>query len=305
MIDKSTILSSYRPCWGDLCLPADIQSVVRELGSQSRDGLSRAMIRQVFRPVPRLGFHSAIFKRKRLLGRTSYPTFLDMGPSNPKSLEVQSLQMARTLVAQWNLHFGNLLARPGQVLMTPAHYRLLGAMIVVLLQDISELRLLPVCSRLETDTLGEATRLEVEYGLALIEYMLEVVRGFYNNTVFLEGKTNKTAILFVEFWWWLHRKADYLLRTDLGKRKNYPKIPRSSLVSFRRILRDADDWSGRLLFNHLAYAAMRCTDQGFITLGQVLSSDKIGTRESLQQIAQHKEASLVSRDLRVMHFLKR
>jgi hypothetical protein len=37
---------------------------------------------------------------------------------------------------------------------------------------------------------------------------------------------------------------------------------------------------------------MRCTDQGFITLGQLLSSDRIGTR-SLQQIAQHKEASLV------------
>jgi hypothetical protein len=53
--------------------------------------------------------------------------------------------------------------------MTPAHYRLLDARIVVLLQDISEIPLLPVCSRPETDTLGEATRLEVEYGLALIE----------------------------------------------------------------------------------------------------------------------------------------
>jgi hypothetical protein len=177
--------------------------------------------------------------------------------------------------------------------MTPAQYRLLGARIVVLLRDISELSLVRVCSRPETDTLGEATRLEVEYGLALIEYMLEVARGFYNNTISLEGKTNKTAIVFVEFWWWLHRKADYLLRTDLGKRENYPRVPGSSPVSFRRILRDANDWSGRLLFNHLAYAAMRCTDQGFITLGQLLSSDRIGTRESLQQIAQHKEASLV------------
>jgi hypothetical protein len=85
--------------------------------------------------------------------------------------------------------------------MTPAHYRLLAARIVVLLQDISELLLLPVCSRPEIDTLGEATRLEVEYGLALIEYMLEVARGFYDNTISSEGKTNKTTILFVEFWW--------------------------------------------------------------------------------------------------------
>jgi hypothetical protein len=164
-----------------------------------------------------------------------------MGPNNPKSLELQSLQMARILVAQRDLHFENLLARPRQVLMMPAHYRLLGARIVVLLQDISELPLLPVCSRPETDTLEEATWLEVEYGLALIEYMLEVARGFYNNTISLEVKTNKKAILFIEFWWWLHIKADYLLRTDLGKRENYPRVPGSSLVSFCRILRDAND----------------------------------------------------------------
>jgi hypothetical protein len=82
---------------------------------------------------------------------------------------------------------------------------LFGARIVVLLEEISELPLLPVCSKPETDTLGEATRLKVEYGLALIEYMLEVACGFYNNTISLEGRTNKTAILLVEFWWWLHR----------------------------------------------------------------------------------------------------
>jgi hypothetical protein len=70
--------------------------------------------------------------------------------------------MARISVAQRDLHFGDLLARPGQVLMTPAHYMLFGARIGVLLEDISELPLLPVCSRPETDTLGEATRLEVK-----------------------------------------------------------------------------------------------------------------------------------------------
>jgi hypothetical protein len=159
-------------------IPADIQSIVGELGNQSSGGWVRAVSRQVFRPVPRPGFHSAIFKRKRFLGRTSYPTFLDMGPS--ESLELQSLQTARISVAQRDLHFGNLLTKPGQVLLTPAKYRLLGARIVVLLEEISELPLLPVCSKPETDTLGEATRLEVEYGLALIEYMLEVACGFYN-----------------------------------------------------------------------------------------------------------------------------
>jgi hypothetical protein len=161
----------------------------------------------MFRPVPRPGFHSAVFKRKRLLGRTSYPTFLDMGPSNTEPIELQGLQMARISVANEGKHCGNLLRKPGQVLLTPGQYRVLGARIVVLLKEISELPLLPLFTKTKGEPLGEATRLEVEYGIALITYMLEVARGFYNNTIFLEGRTNKTAILLVDFWWWLHRKA--------------------------------------------------------------------------------------------------
>jgi hypothetical protein len=65
-----------------------------------------------------------------------------------------------------------------------------------------------------------------------------------------------TAILWVEFWWWLHRRADYVLRIDHDKKKCL------TIVSYRKILRDADLWSDRMLFNHLAYAAMRCSDQG-------------------------------------------
>jgi hypothetical protein len=48
-----------------------------------------------------------------------------------------------------------------------------------------------------------------------------------------------------------------------------------------------------MLFNHLAYAAMRCSDQGFVTLDQLLSSVEIRTRASVQQVAQYKEATLV------------
>ena len=32
-----------------------------------------------------------------------------------------------------------------------------------------------------------------------------------------------------------------------------------------------------MLFNHLAYAAMRSSDQGFVTLDQLLSSTELGT----------------------------
>jgi hypothetical protein len=47
---------------------------------------------------------------------------------------------------------------------------------------------------------------------------------FYDNTVSLEGRTNKTATMLVEFWWWLHRKEDYVMRIDHDKRKCFTKI---------------------------------------------------------------------------------
>jgi hypothetical protein len=122
--------------------------------------------------------------------------------------------MTRISVAYGDQYFGNLLKKPGQVLLTPGQYQLLGARIVVFLKEISELPLLPIYTKLEEEPRGGARRLEVEYGMALIQYMLEVARGFYNNTISLEGRTNKTAILLVEFWWWLHRKADYIMKVD-------------------------------------------------------------------------------------------
>jgi hypothetical protein len=98
--------------------------------------------------------------------------------------------------------------------------------------------------------------------------MLEVARGFYNNTISLEGRTNQTATLLVEFWWWLHRKAQYVMRLEPDRKRNCARIPRGSFVSYRKILQNADVWSEKLLFNHLAYAAMRCSDQGYVTLDQ-------------------------------------
>jgi hypothetical protein len=83
------------------------------------------------------------------------------------------------------------------------------------------------------------------------------------------------------------------MRIDHDKKKCFTKIPGGNLVSYRKILRDADLWSDRMLFNHLAYAAMRCSDQGFVTLDQLLSSVEIRTRASVQQVAQYKEAILV------------
>jgi hypothetical protein len=96
------------------------------------------------------------------------------GPSNNESLELQGLQMARISVANKDRHFGNL-RKPGHVLLTPGQYRLLGARIVVLLKEISELPLLPIHAKIEADPLCETTRLELEYGIALFGYMLEPV----------------------------------------------------------------------------------------------------------------------------------
>jgi hypothetical protein len=74
---------------------------------------------------------------------TLYPTFLDMGPSSNESMELQGLRMTRIFVASEKQHFGNLLKKPVQVLLRPGQYPLLGARIVVLLKEISELPLLP------------------------------------------------------------------------------------------------------------------------------------------------------------------
>jgi hypothetical protein len=276
-------------------IPADTQLVICALGQRSFDGWLGVVIRQMFRPVPRPGFHSAVFKRKRLQGRTSYPTFLDMGPSSNESMKLQGLRMTRISVASEEQHFGNLLKKLGQVLLTPGQYRLLGARIVVLLKEISKLPMLPIHTKLEEEAWDGATHLEVEYGMALLEYMLKVARGFYNNTISLEGRTNKTAILLVNCWWCLHRKADYMMKVDIDRRLNCTRVPEGGLVSYRKILHDADVWSYRMLFNHLAYAPMRCSDQGFVPLDQLLSSTELGTMTSMQQMAQYKEAALVQK----------
>jgi hypothetical protein len=59
--------------------------------------------------------------------------------------------MTRISVANEDRHFGNLLRKPGQVLLTQGQYRLLGARIVVLLKEISELPLLPIHAKISAD----------------------------------------------------------------------------------------------------------------------------------------------------------
>jgi hypothetical protein len=51
-----------------------------------------------------------------------------------------------------------------------------------------------------------------------------------------------------------------------------------------------------MLFNHLTYAAMRCSDQGFVALNQLPSPIEIGMRISVQQMAQYKEGALVQQE---------
>jgi hypothetical protein len=191
-------------------------------------------------------------------------------------MELQGFRMTRIFVASKEQHFGNLLKKPGQVLLTPGQYQLLGARIVVFLKEISALLLVPIHTKLEEEPRGGATRLEVEYGMALIQIMLEVAYRFYNNTISLEGRIYKTTILLVEFWWWVHGKADYIMKVITQEVELYEGSG-GRLVNYHKILQDADIWSDKMLFNHPAYAAMRCSGQGFITLDQLLSSTELGT----------------------------
>jgi hypothetical protein len=50
------------------------------------------------------------------------------------------------------------------------------------------------------------------------------------------------------------------MKVDNDMRLNCTRVPRGGLVSYCKILQDADVWIDRMLFNHLAYAAMRCSD---------------------------------------------
>ena len=44
-------------------MPADTQLVIRALGQRTNDGWLGVVVRQMFRSVPRPGFHSATYKR--------------------------------------------------------------------------------------------------------------------------------------------------------------------------------------------------------------------------------------------------
>jgi hypothetical protein len=82
---------------------------------------------------------------------------------------------------------------------------LLGARIVDLLKEVSKIPLVPIHTNSNTkpSSLVEATGLEVEHGIASSEYILEVVCGIFNNRISLEGRTNKTTML------WLSSGGEY------------------------------------------------------------------------------------------------
>ena len=50
-----------------------------------------------------------------------------------------------------------------------------------------------------------------------------------------------------------------------------------------------------MLYNHLAYAALRCSDQGFVTLGNLLTSEGLDTRPNVLQLTNYREAALVAK----------
>jgi hypothetical protein len=60
----------------------------------------------------------------------------------------------------------------------------------------------------------------------------------------------------------------------------------------------------KLLFNHLAYAAMRCSDQGYISLDQLFLPIELGVQASVQQVASTKRRLWYSggqRGMRLLH----
>ena len=85
-------------------------------------------------------------------------------------------------------------------LLTPGQYRALGLRLLFLLKELSEMSFLPLnLTSAEVVGTAEHTALESEYGLALIQYVLELAQGLIDGTQTLSGPTSTACMLLAEF----------------------------------------------------------------------------------------------------------
>jgi hypothetical protein len=93
------------------------------------------------------------------------------------------------------------------------------------------------------------------------------------------------------------KKSRLCYESGSRQEEEFRRFRGEGLVSYRKVLQGANSWSDQMLFNHLAYAAMRKSDQGFVTLDQLLSLIEIGMRISVQRVAQYNlEEALVQQE---------
>ncbi|GAQ86295.1 hypothetical protein KFL_002810035 [Klebsormidium nitens] len=247
----------------------DVRDAVRALGDNSEQGFLPGVVRGMFSGGPRPGMDGVAFRTRRLLGRESYPTWGELESSCTDSAQDKQARAVRSALLDPSIETGSLLLRTGD-LLTPGQYKALGLRLLFLLKELSELSLLPLnLAPAEVVGTAEHTALEIEHGLALMQYVLELAHGLIDGTKTLSGPTSTACMLLAEFWWWLQWRSEYLVRGNVNGIGTELRYLGHGLVNLQVILDQADRWSQSWLWKHLAWALRNCKMAGFLTMRDI------------------------------------
>ena len=271
----------------------DVRDAVRALGESSEQGFLIGIVRGMFSRGPRPGMDSVAFRTKRLQGRESYPTWGELEPSCTDSAQVKQARAIRSALLDSGIETGSLLFRTGE-LLTPGQYKALGLRLLFLLKELSETSFLPL-SLAPSEVVGTAehTSLEIEHGLALMQYVLELAQGLIDGTQTLGGPTCSACMLLVEFWWWLQWRSEYLVRGNVNGIGTELRYLGHGLVNLHLILDQADRWSQQCLWKHLAWALRNCEMAGFLTMRDILVRPADTTLASARRLVAEREKRAV------------
>ena len=160
-----------------------------KLGQKSSDGWLRAVVRQVFTPLPQPGFQSSLYRDTMLSGSTRYTAF---PVHRAQNLPTDRAKASAPLYACRSCELSNreLTCKTRKGFVNARAYTMLGRKDGCLHKErvLCKHSLLPLRPFSGERGHDKQAGLEIEYGLALLEHMLHVAHGFYDNTISLEGK---------------------------------------------------------------------------------------------------------------------
>ena len=271
----------------------DVRDAVRALGDSSEQGFLAGVVRGMFSGGPRPGMDGVAFRTKRLLGRESYPSWGELEPSCTDSAQDKQARAIRSALLDPSIETGSLLLKTGE-LLTPGQHKALGLRLLFLLKELSELSLLPLnLAPAEVVGTAEHTALEIEHGLALMQYVLELAHGLIDGTQTLSGPTSTACMLLAEFWWWLQWRSEYLVRGNVSGIGTQLRYLGHGLVNLHVILDQADKWSQCFLWKHLAWALRNCEMAGFLTMRDIFVRPADSALASARRLVAEREKRAV------------